>query len=820
MKAVILAGGKGTRLHPVTCELPKPMVPVFNIPLMEHLILLLKKHGIRDIGVTLMYLPQKISSYFGDGSRWGVRLSYFVEESPCGTAGSLLSAAEFLNEPFLVLSGDCITDINLTEAIEFHRRKKTLATLVLTSSGNPRDYGIVITDQDGHIVSFLEKPSLCEVFSDIVNTGIYMLEPDVLNYIESDHPFDFSRELFPKLLSSGLRLSGYPAAGYWSDIGSVENYLNAHRDIFDRKTDLFPYSQGGLQGVFTGKSTVIEPTALIHGPCVIGNNCYIGHRAMIDSYTVIGNDCIIEDQVLVKRSILHNNITVGSGCEIRQSILGNRVRLMPYVSCLENTVVGEESVIHERSIIKPGVRIWPSKTVGPFSVVNRSIIHSFLHHSSLFHNGRIVGGINADITPEVASRLGSAFGSVLGAGKRVIVASDATDVSCLFEYAFASGMISTGVQVFSLHGVSIPVSRMAIRDLNLSGGIHIHSEPASAEKLIIDFLDEAGANLDSIAEKTIEAVFYKEDFSRCHPCAVPSIVDMEEYKETYIRSVVSGINTTLIQAKPPVLFVMSDSEAMLSFVCSVFDRLCIPIAGEMRIDRLDPDSRRNIEHSLHADLTAFIDSSGEQLQLMDSCGRIPDENQLFLLRAYMLMKNNPGIKIAAPLNMTCTIERMALRYGGSVKRTKISGYDLIRELLRESSFAQSTEQYLLYHDALVSLAKTIEFLCMNNINLDDLIRLTPSCNIRHSSFLCPYESIGMVMRTLYLENGRQLLGGIRIQREKSWALIIPDSEKPEIHLYTEGRSGSEAVRLLREYSERISALLPVTKYGDGSFVSC
>lgn len=376
LKAVILAGGKGTRLRPVTCELPKPMVPVLNIPLMEHLILLLKKHGIRDIGVTLMYLPQKIKSYFGDGSKWGVRLQYFIEDNPCGTAGSLLHAASFLNEPFIVLSGDCITDIDLTEAIAFHRHQRTLATIVLTRCNNPMDFGIVMIDDAGRIISFLEKPTLSEVFSNIVNTGIYVLEPDILNYIEPGHPFDFSRELFPKLLESGLGLSGYITDRYWSDVGSVENYLNAHKDIFDKKTDLFPIFKSNMHRVITGKYTVIEPTAMVHGPCVIGNNCYIGHFAVIDSYTVIGNNCIIEDHSYIQKSILHNNITIGSGCEISGSIVGNGVRLKPHVSCLENTVIGEYSVIHERCIIQPGVRIWPGKTIEPLSVVDRNIIHS------------------------------------------------------------------------------------------------------------------------------------------------------------------------------------------------------------------------------------------------------------------------------------------------------------------------------------------------------------------------------------------------------------------------------------------------------------
>ena len=195
--------------------------------------------------------------------------------------------------------------------------------------------------------------------------------------------------------------------------------------------------------------------------------------------------------------------------------------------------------------------------------------------------------------------------------------------------------------------------------------------------------------------------------------------------------------------------------------------------------------------------------------LMDSCGRIPDENEHFLLRAYMLLKNDPGARIFAPLNMTNAIERMAHKYGGSVKRTKISGHDIVRELLK-SKTADAFRQYHLCHDAVASLAKTVEFLCRNALTLDDLIKMVPSCSMKHSSFLCPFEAIGNVMRTLHSENGcpQQFLGGIHIRRKNSWALIIPDSEKPVIHLYAEGSSGGEAGRLLREYSERISLLLP------------
>ncbi|MGZ4760557.1 MAG: nucleotidyltransferase family protein, partial [Acidimicrobiales bacterium] len=220
MKAVIMAGGEGTRLRPLTSNAPKPMLPLVNRPMMEHIIDLLKLHGIDEIVVTVAFMANAIRTYFGDGSEFGVSISYATEETPLGTAGSVRNAMDVLDERFLVISGDVLTDIDLGAIIDFHHQHQAMATIGLAHVENPLEFGIVITQEDGRIERFLEKPTWGQVFSDTVNTGIYVIEPEVLDHIPAGEPYDFSQDLFPKLLSMGAPLYGHVAEGYWQDIGS------------------------------------------------------------------------------------------------------------------------------------------------------------------------------------------------------------------------------------------------------------------------------------------------------------------------------------------------------------------------------------------------------------------------------------------------------------------------------------------------------------------------------------------------------------------------------------------------------------------------
>lgn len=324
MRAVLMAGGSGTRLRPLTCDLPKPMVPILNRPITEHILHLLKRHGIREVIVTLHYLPDAIRNHFGDGSHFDMKLIYVVEEDqPLGTAGCVRNVSGLLDGTFLVISGDSVTDFDLSAALHFHCEHKSHATLILRRVSEPMAFGLVITDEQHRIQRFLEKPSTSEIFSDTVNTGIYILEPHVLEYLEMGKPSDFSHDLFPLLLAQGVPMYGYIAEGYWCDVGSLETYRQVQYDAIRGRVHLeLPYTQVRT-GVWVGRNTQIDPTVKVEAPVMIGDNCVIGKETTISAGTIIGD-----------------HVTIGAKCDLQRPIIGNGV------------IIGEESHLWACTIAK------------------------------------------------------------------------------------------------------------------------------------------------------------------------------------------------------------------------------------------------------------------------------------------------------------------------------------------------------------------------------------------------------------------------------------------------------------------------------------
>ena len=362
MKAVILIGGEATRLQPLTCNTPKAMVPVLNIPLLEHVIAHLSQHQIKDIILAQGILSQPIESHFKDGSQFGVRLIYVIEEKPLGTAGAVKNAEEHLDEAFLVLNGDIFTDLDITAMLDYHREKKAKATIALTPVDDPTSYGLIETNAQGRVTRFLEKPSWSQVTTNMINAGTYVLEPDVLSQIPPQTKFSFERELFPLLLDQGESIYAYPSSAYWIDIGTPEKYLQLHKDLLTGKSSRYTLAPG--EEVQIGEQSYIHPTAEIKGPAVIGSNCTIGRNVELTGPMVIGSgSTILEDTVIIE-SVIWQNVRLGLRVNLQNSIVGNECCLN--ADCIvEKSVIGDNVTVTSGCKIEPGSKLWPEKTVEP-----------------------------------------------------------------------------------------------------------------------------------------------------------------------------------------------------------------------------------------------------------------------------------------------------------------------------------------------------------------------------------------------------------------------------------------------------------------------
>ena len=325
MKAFILAAGVGTRLRPLTFECPKPMIPLLNKPVIEHTINNLKKHNIDSVVMNLHTLPEQITDYFGNGKKFGININYSMEETLLGTAGGLKKCKKFFDSTFVVMSGDGLSNVDLTAAIAFHKKKKALATMIVKQVETRFSYGITLTDKSGKIVKFVEKPTWSSIFSNTVNTGIYIFEPEVFKYIP-DNFYDFGKDLWPRLLKLKKPIYAYLMSGYWTDIGNIEEYKQGVKDaLFNKILVKINGKKLKTTEVIADSDCKIDKTVKFIGKSIIGKNCKIGKNVVIDNGTVIGNNVQIKDDAIIKDSIIWDNTIIGKHAKLCSSIIGINV---------------------------------------------------------------------------------------------------------------------------------------------------------------------------------------------------------------------------------------------------------------------------------------------------------------------------------------------------------------------------------------------------------------------------------------------------------------------------------------------------------------
>ncbi|HSC73454.1 MAG TPA: sugar phosphate nucleotidyltransferase [Gaiellaceae bacterium] len=828
MKAVVMAGGEGTRLRPLTSNQPKPMVSIVGKPCMEHILELLREHGLNDVIVTVAFLPQAIRSYFGEGDTLGMSVGYSVEESPLGTAGSVRLAARQLDETFLVISGDALCDLDLTKLIEFHKERGAAVTIGLKSVENPLEFGIVVTDDEGRIERFLEKPSWGQVFSDTINTGIYVLEPEVLRHVPTDRPYDFSKELFPYLLEMGRPLYGFVMDGYWQDIGNLDQYRQANFDALDESVKL---NMPGIRirgNVWLGEGVEISDLDQVEGPALVGNFCRIAPGASVGAYSVLSNSVTLRERTRTTRSVIDGSTHIGRSSLIEGAILGRSCDIRAHVRIHEGVAVGDEVTIGAESVIMPGVRIYPYKEVESGSQINESLIWESRASTRLFGRDGVAGLVNVDLTPEVAVRIAAALGTAMKRDARIVASRESAPACRMIKRAMISGFTSTGLEVADLRVLPAAVARHLLKSEGYDAGFHVGTSQIDPEVVQIRFFEQPGIQLSAALQKEIEKNFTRGELRRVGFSDTGRITYPARIRETYSQDLLASLDREAIRARNFRLVVDYGFSAASYVLPEVLGPLGVESvsAHGFTTDRSDPGTAllresigqvKQLVPAVGADFGVVLDRAAERLYLVDERGREIPVEQALLLFLRLIGSNGRRGKLAFPITVTSQVERLLEGSGLEVVRTPASLADLTKAAAEEGViFAGAVgggyvfPQFLPAYDAMASLCNLLELLAPVRRPLSQLVADLPAPTLVHRQLPCPWALKGVVMRVLTerLRDRRlDLLDGIKVFDERGWAQVLPDPDEPLIHIYAEGTTPEHSKDLEDEFRHMVEEIM-------------
>lgn len=813
MQAVVMAGGFGTRLRPLTASIPKPMTPLLNKPIIEHIIELLKKHRITDLVLILYHQAEVIRDYFKDGKKFGVKIQYVKPDADYGTAGAVYCGYELISDRFMIISGDVVTDFDLTQAIKFHEIRKSISTLVLTRAKNPLQFGIVLTDKEGKITKFFEKPSWSEVFSDTINTGIYVLEKETLGLVPKAQGVkadcDFSKDLFPYLLRYKMPLYGATLSGYWRDVGSLDDYIKTNLEALKGKVNL-PLAKGLAN----------------KGGSIIAKGTKASRKAKIIN-SVIGAKCHISPGAVIKDSIIWNNTAIGDNSSINNAVLCNNVKIRTNSRINENVFVGNNVVIGNNVTVRSDVKIWPQKNVDSNSIVTKNLIWEERWKDTLFTDSRITGISNTEITPDFSARLGMAYGVFSGLDAEILVSRDIDNVSLMIKGAITSGLLSSGVSVLDYQTMPIPILRQELSRGKGSGGVFVRKSPFDSSRCDIIFFDSDGKDLSSAKIKSIERLIISNDARPTPFDRIGSITYAERTYESYKERFLANIDKAIIDKRK--------FKIAVNFSHGVTSTILPNIVGDFDIETVTLDSHLDsskqtrspeefhvalqqlsyIVTSLKYDAGFLIDAGGEKIYLVDDRGRILSYDRFLSLVVYLYLTLYPKTKkIAVPIQASGEIDIVAKKYFTEIVRVKDSHFAIMNATTDpEVELAGGTKGGVIFPgfsfatDGMFTIMKILELTARSHKKFSEIEKKTPRLFMAKNNVFCTKDQKGKIMRKLVEDTEgkkRQLIDGIKIfLDEYKWVLCIPDSEREIFHVNAEARTQKEAVELVREYSSRI-----------------
>lgn len=827
-KAIIMAGGFGTRLRPLTMAIPKPMVPIVNSPMMEHIVNLLKKHNMYEVVSVLYFQPEAITSYFENGKDFGIDMKYVMANADYGTAGAVRNAYEGIKgERIIVISGDVLTDFDLSKAIEFHESNNAQATILLTSVPNPLQYGIVMTDKESNITRFLEKPSWGEVFSDTINTGIYILEPEVVEMIPYQQEYDFSKDLFPLMLKKKMKLMGYVAEGYWRDVGNLNEYQYGQRDAVQGNVKVL--LKGTKKDNATiGTNTQVAHTAKLVENVVIGNNCTIGEHCEITN-SVIGDNCKIGNGVKLNGVTIWDNCVVEDFAELNDDVVCSNCFIGESATISENVFISDSCKIGKKALLMPNIKLWPNKHVESGATVTGSLVQEEKWLRELFTDARISGISNKEIHPDFGAKLGAALGMAFGANTMMLASRDSDPVSRIMKRAITAGLASVGVEIVDLQFTSIPQTRQEMRTGKYVAGLHVRRNPRNKNNTDIIIFNTEGRDISINQTKSIERYFYGEDIKRAPQMSVGGLQFPERTNETYVTHMTEHLDVEAIKN--------AQFKVLIDYSYGLASTIMPSVLGKLGVDAISlhgyVDSNKYSTYALYSnkdndEVSQIMQTMGyshgfqvepgaEKISVIDERGHWYNPVRLLTLVTKLFLDTHTHkepYKIAVSIAACGEIEALAAQHNVEVIRIKNS-HSAMMEATRDpqvlfvggvwGSFIFS--EYLFASDGMFSIAQLLEMLAKTGKCLSDLDEEVPK---RHQHSLvceCPWEHKGLVMRQLMEHSSdmrRELVEGVKIHfGGKDSVLLMPDKESSGFIIIGEGEEYETATQLAKKYQKYV-----------------
>ncbi len=763
MKAVVMAGGEGSRLRPLTCNLPKPMARILGRPILGYIFDALESSGVTQANVTLGYLPHIIEEAFAE--KYGkMKLNFIREDEPLGTAGGVKAAAEGFDEPFFVVSGDALCDFDFAKIMDYHKASGAKITIVATKKNDPREFGVVKVGKENRVYGFIEKPSWSQAVSNLANTGVYVINPECLSLIPKGKKYDFARDLFPLMLERDMPIYCYNTDDYWCDVGNIATYMECQRDIFDGKMkSLCNKIADGIycpEKLPTGDYSIVPPVYL-------GSNAEICDGAVIGPYAVVDDNCYVGENTKIRYSTVLENACVSRGSAVTGALICSGAALKKGASMFENSVAGSGSIIGENATVRPNVLVWPGKIIGKETSVSDNVKYGNVRKGLMNENGFCEDG-GARLTPEACVRIGAAVGSTRN-GSKCGIAIDGSKTAQVLRHAVVSGILGVGGSVWDFGSCFEAQLNFLVNICGLGSGLYIKG----GDKKEIRICGEGGLSIPRFFERSIEAFINKGELRETDEKSIKELNEMSSvgliYRQELLKNAPYGLSGVAANVR-------CDNTVAQNTLESVLKKLG---CGE------------------NENFIIEISSSGTSAKVVYGDGEAEYEKLLAICCLHE-MKN--GRDISVPYDAPGFLDALASDYGKRVYRYLSTPADDSDSVARRLAAKQ-----IFVRDGLFLAVKLLSVMKERECSFEELLAELPESYIIRKTVpigFSPADLAGLVgEENISLSNGFE---GIKLVRTNGRLLIVPERDGGKVRICAEAESMEAATELCGDIEDLLN----------------